>query len=379
MDIANIAAGTLIDGRYRVTRPLGNGGMSVVYQAHDEQLSRDVALKLFRPATVERDDERRRHAEVKILATLEHPTLVTLFDARLDADPAYLTTEFVGGEDLGARLRSGALPADDLIPLTASLADALAFMHQAGVVHRDVKPANILLLHEPPPSAPFAKLADFGISRLVDGSRSTVAGSVLGTAAYLSPEQASGRAAGPPSDIYSLGLVLIECVSGAMAFPGSAAESAVARLSRRPDIPADLPRDWRTLLTGMTERDPADRPTAAELFRSTATLNTPGLTVPEAGASDGDDASDAKTLLLPSASSLLPSASSTDAVRPHHRRRVVAITVAALAALIVVIVVITVIWSLPHSSVGPVVASPYPSVSGGLGQHLAQLQRSVTP
>ena len=103
VDIASIAPGTLIDGRYRVREPLGAGGMSVVYRAHDEQLGREVALKLFRPATVDRDDERRRQAEVTILATLEHPTLVTLFDARLDAEPPYLTTEFVSGEDLGAR------------------------------------------------------------------------------------------------------------------------------------------------------------------------------------------------------------------------------------------------------------------------------------
>jgi len=407
VDIANIAAGTLIDGRYRVTRPLGSGGMSVVYQAHDEQLGRDVALKLFRPATVERDDERRRQAEVKILATLEHPTLVTLFDARLDADPAYLTTEFVGGEDLGARLRAGVLPTEDLIPLTTALADALAFMHQAGVVHRDVKPANVLLLHEPPPSAPFAKLADFGISRLVDGSRSTVVGSVLGTAAYLSPEQASGRSVGPPSDIYSLGLVLIECVSGTVAFPGNAVESAVARLSRRPDIPDSLPGDWHELLTRMTEQDPADRPTAAELFRSIATLDIPAA-ASRGATSDASDPGDAKTLLLPSASSadavteLLvdpapvpiprgrsesaapaastapqPVASAAARRSPARRRLVVGITLAALAALIVVVAVI---WSLPHSSpAGPVVASPYPSVSGGLGQHLAELQRSVTP
>jgi len=421
VDIASIAPGTLIDDRYRVKELLGTGGMSVVYHAHDEQLGREVALKLFRPSTVDRDDERRRQAEVKILATLEHPTLVTLFDARLDAEPAYLTTEFVGGDDLGARLRAGALPTGDLIPLAAAMSDALAFMHRGGVVHRDVKPANILLPSDPAPSAPFAKLADFGISRLVDGGRSTATGSVIGTAAYLSPEQASGRTVGPPSDIYSLGLVLIECISGTRPFPGSAVESAVARLTRPPDIPEGLPHDWQTLLSGMTQQDPSHRPTAAELLRSTATLSTPGRVAPVGDASDAKEAGDAKTLLLPSASSTdaaterLSDAAAADAVtellvdgasvgaprapsaaaastagetpapmlraggapRPRRRGLVVAITVAAFVALIVVIAVI---WSMPRSSsAGPVVASPYPSVSGGLGQHLAELQRSVTP
>ena len=407
MDIESIAPGTLIDDRYRVMGPLGTGGMSVVYHAHDEQLGRDVALKMFRPATVDLDDDRRRRGEVRVLATLEHPTLVTLFDARLDAEPAYLTTEFVDGDDLGARLRAGALPTDDVIPLTAAIADALAFMHERGVVHRDVKPANILLPRDPSPSAPFAKLADFGIARLVDGSRSTATGSVIGTAAYLSPEQAGGRAAGPPSDIYSLGLVLIECVSGAMPFSGSALESAVARLTRRPDIPEGLPHDWRALLERMTEQDPSDRPTAEEVFRSSATLSTPS---PVATGDDPPESDDnAKTLLMPAVSAadavterlvgaapaailLAPPAplaapraraprptppAGAPARPPRRRRLAIGVTVAALVMLIAVIAVI---WSLPHgSSATPSVGSPYPTVSGRLGEHLAELQRSVSP
>ena len=407
MDITRIAPGTLIDDRYQVRGRLGTGGMSVVYHAHDEKLGREVALKMFRSSMVDLDDERRRRGEVRVLATLEHPTLVTLFDARLDDDPPYLTTEFVDGDDLGARLRAGALPADELIPLTAAISDALAFMHQRGVVHRDVKPANILLPRDPLPSAPFAKLADFGIARLVDGCRSTATGSVIGTAAYLSPEQADGRDAGPPSDIYSLGLVLIECVSGAVPFPGSAAESAVARLTRKPDVPEGLPDGWRSLLSRMTEQDPSDRPTAAEVFRSSATLSTPSPVAEEHDPPDAEE--DAKTLLLPAVSAAdavterlvgaAPSATQHQPPSPVAPPRVraprpapaagaptrtrtryglvIGITVAALATLIVVIAVV---WSLPHgSSAAPGVATPYPSVSGDLGQHLAELQRSVAP
>jgi len=393
VDITSMAPGTLIDDRYRVRGTLGTGGMSVVYLAHDEQLGREVALKMFRPAMVDLDDERRRRGEVRVLATLEHPTLVTLFDARLDSDPPYLTTEFVDGDDLGARLRAGALPADDLVPLTAAISDALAFMHQRGVVHRDVKPANILLPRDPSPSAPFAKLADFGIARLMDGSRSTATGSVIGTAAYLSPEQAGGREAGPPSDIYSLGLVLIECASGAMPFPGSAAESAVARLTRSPEVPESLPRGWQSLLARMTERDPSDRPTAEEVFESSATLGTPNaktLLLPAASAADAVTerlvgAAPSATRHAPPSGVVparvrVPRPTSVDGAptrTPGRRRLAIGIAVAALATLIVVIAVI---WSLPHgTSAAPSHGASYPAVSGDLGDHLAELQRSVAP
>jgi hypothetical protein len=243
------------------------------------------------------------------------------------------------------------------------------------------------------PSAPFAKLADFGIARLVDGSRSTATGSVIGTAAYLSPEQAGGRDAGPPSDIYSLGLVLIECVSGAVPFPGSAAESAVARLTRRPDVPEGLPDGWRSLLARMTEQDPSDRPTAAEVFSSSATLTAPNpktLLLPAVSAADA-----VTERLVGAAPSAIqhqppspvapprvraprpaPAAGAPTGTRTRYGL-VIGITVAALATLIVVIAVV---WSLPHgSSAAAGVATPYPSVSGDLGQHLAELQRSVAP
>jgi len=387
-----MAPGTLVDERYRVRGRLGAGGMSVVYRAHDEQLGREVALKMFRPAMVDLDDDRRRRGEVRVLATLQHPKVVTLFDARLDGDLPYLTTEFVDGDDLGERLRAGVLPADDLVPLTAAISDALAFMHERGVVHRDVKPANILLPRDPSPSAPFAKLADFGIARLVDGSRSTATGTVIGTAAYLSPEQAGGREAGPPSDIYSLGLVLIECVSGAMPFPGSAAESAAARLTRSPDVPESLPHDWRSLLARMTERDPSDRPTAAEVFGSSATLGAPyakTLILPAVPAADDvterlvGPAPSATRVALPSpvapprVSAPQPTAVAGALRRTPGRRLAIGIATAALAALVVVIAVV---WSLPHSTTAaPSQGTSYPTVSGDLGDHLAELQRSVAP
>jgi hypothetical protein len=150
--------------------------------------------------------------------------------------------------------------------MAATLAEGLHFIHDRGVVHRDVKPANVLLAPSPIPGRPpVAKLSDFGIARLVESDRVTSTGTFVGTAQYLSPEQARGEPVGPPSDIYSLGLTLLEAVTGATSFPGSAIESATARLARDPVVPGSLGYGWKSLLTAMTNRNPAARPTALDV------------------------------------------------------------------------------------------------------------------
>jgi len=144
--------------------------------------------------------------------------------------------------------------------LACALAAALAHVHEGGFVHRDVKPANILLDHGSEP-----RLADFGIARALDGTVATATGAVAGTAAYLAPEQVRGETVGPAADVYALGLVLIEARTGRREYPGAMVESATARLYRRPVVPPRLPRDLAALLYAMTDPDPAARPSAADV------------------------------------------------------------------------------------------------------------------
>lgn len=249
-------------GRYRVTGTLGHGGMASVYRAVDEQLGREVAVKVFRIGPVDRGERARAEAEIQTLATLRAPELVTLYDAALDDvdGDSYLVMELVPGSDLATRLREGPLDPATAARLGAQVADGLAAVHAQGIVHRDVKPANVLLESD----GRHVKLADFGIALLRDASRVTGTGTVMGTAAYLAPEQVLAKEITGKADVYSLGLVLLECMTGRQPFPGSAVESATARLTRSPEIDRQLPTAWRTLLHVMTAQDPAERPTAAE-------------------------------------------------------------------------------------------------------------------
>ncbi|ROP72488.1 serine/threonine-protein kinase [Curtobacterium sp. PhB115] len=249
-------------GRYRVTGTLGHGGMASVYRAVDEQLGREVAVKVFRIGPVDHGERARAEAEIQTLATLRSPALVTLYDAALDDvdGDSYLVMELVPGSDLATRLREGALDPATAARVGAQVADGLAAVHAQGIVHRDVKPANVLLESD----GSHVKLADFGIALLRDASRVTGTGTVMGTAAYLAPEQVLAQEITGKADVYALGLVLLECLTGTRPFPGSAVESATARLTRGPAIDQHLPTAWRTLLHVMTSQDPADRPSAAE-------------------------------------------------------------------------------------------------------------------
>lgn len=249
-------------GRYRVTGTLGHGGMASVYRAVDEQLGREVAVKVFRMGSVDHGERARAEAEIQVLAGLRSPSLVTLYDAALDdADgDSYLVMELVPGSDLATRLGEGPLDRATTARVGAQIADGLAAVHAQGIVHRDVKPANVLLESD----GSHVKLADFGIALLRDAARVTGTGAVMGTAAYLAPEQVTAQAISGKSDVYALGLVLLEALTGTRPFPGSAIESATARLMRSPEIDPHLPTAWRTLLHVMTATDPAERPTAAE-------------------------------------------------------------------------------------------------------------------
>lgn len=252
----------LIGGRYRVTGTLGHGGMASVYRAVDEQLGREVAVKLFRIGPVDHGERARAEAEIHVLAGLRSPNLVTLFDAALDTDDgdSFLVMELVPGSDLATRLREGPLDPTTTARVGAQVAEGLAAVHAQGIVHRDVKPANVLLEQD----GEHVKLADFGIALLRDAARVTGTGTVIGTAAYLAPEQVLGQPVTGEADVYALGLMLLEALTGKQAFPGSAVEAATARLARAPEIDQHLPTAWRTLLHVMTAQHPGDRPSATE-------------------------------------------------------------------------------------------------------------------
>ncbi len=255
----------LLGGRYRIGQLIGRGGMAEVYRATDERLGREVAVKLFRPGVAAVEDLRRVRSEIRTLATLAHPGLVTLHDAADgdDGTPAYLVLELVRGSDLGALIRTGALSSAESVALVREVASTLAYIHARGIVHRDIKPENVLVARGED-GALHAKLADLGIARILGDSRLTEAGAVIGTAAYLSPEQVMGEEVGTEADVYALGLVLLEALTGRPAYEGGKLEQALARVNRPPEIPDWLDDADAVLIEDMTARDPADRPSARD-------------------------------------------------------------------------------------------------------------------
>src|SRR5579863_188129 len=248
----------LLSGRYRIERLLGQGGMADVYRAVDTADGTAVAVKVVRSA--DPGLAQRLATEAKTLATLRHEGLVRLLDAGVHEGHAYLVMELVEGPTLAARLRRGALSPARTAVLGRTLSGALAYVHERGIVHRDVKPGNVLL-----GPGPRARLADFGIARLADAASLTATGTTLGTAAYMAPEQLEHHAVGPSADVWALGMILLECLTGRRVFEGTATEVVARRLAGPVPLPPDLPATWRLLFEGMLTADPARRPTASHV------------------------------------------------------------------------------------------------------------------
>ncbi len=260
--------GVALEGRYRLDRKIAVGGMGEVWVAHDIALARDVAVKVLReefagdPGFLERFRTEARNA-----ARLAHPNIAQPYDYGEVEGSGFIVMELVPGEPMSDLLaREPVLPLDRLLPILAQTARALHAAHVAGVVHRDVKPGNILL----GPSGR-VKITDFGVSLATNQISLTATGMVMGTAQYLSPEQALGRPATPSSDIYSLGVVAYEALAGKRPFTGdSAVDIAVAHVNRPvPPLPRRVDGEMATLVMRMLAKDVAERPrSAASLART---------------------------------------------------------------------------------------------------------------
>lgn len=270
----------MVLGRYRLRRRLGTGAFATVWSARDERLDREVAVKIL---PRERIQGGRFEREARAAARLAHPGIVTLYEAAVDDEGAYLVSELVQGATLDELLGAGRLSDRDVIRIGIALCDALSHAHAQGVIHRDVKPSNILIPERPTTSAQLARLTDFGVARVIGGESLTRTGDVIGTAAYMSPEQAQGLPASPAADLFSLALVLYEALSGVNPLRNTVgARRAGAYLPplrrQRRDLPREVGRAIDLALRPrVSERGQLDELRAALVFAVGRVGDEPGI------------------------------------------------------------------------------------------------------
>jgi serine/threonine protein kinase len=292
-----------IAGRYRLDEMLGRGGMSEVWAATDTELGRRVALKLLAPDA----DTARFEREARAVASLGHPNITQLYDYGQEDGRPYMVLEYLPGGTLEERLQDGRpLPDRETMQIAAELAAGLAHAHSRDVVHRDLKPANVLFDEEGR-----AKLADFGIARMAAGEGTlTEAGTVLGTAAYISPEQAAGAPASAASDVYSFGVMLFRMLTGRLPFEATNPMDLVA-LHRDAEPPPvtqfrdDAPAVLESTATAALAKDPAGRPGDGAALLAALGVSA-GYTAPSRGRAFAD----------PDATSVLPVAAAAVATAP---------------------------------------------------------------
>ena len=249
-------------GRYRILGELGRGAMGVVYRAEDPSLDRVVALKTISLADTDEDRksyEKRFLLEAKAAGKLTHPNIVTIFDYGEEEDLAYMAMELLEGSDLRTRLRQGEIPPLEAVEIALQVADGLGFAHETGVVHRDIKPGNIMLLERGA-----VKIMDFGIARMRHADHKTSTGMVLGTPRYMSPEQIAGQPVDQRSDIFSLGTVLYEMLTRTMLFAGDDVNQIAHNLATAEPVPPSrsnpaIPQIVDFITARALKKDPAVR------------------------------------------------------------------------------------------------------------------------
>jgi len=281
-----LSPGVQLSGRYRLEKRIAGGGMGDVWRGTDEVLGRTIAVKVMLPALLEEPGFAERfRGEARTMANINHPGVVDVYDYGTDDGTAYLVMEYIEGDALATTLaRVGRLTPGRTMALVAQAADALHAAHEKGIVHRDVKPGNLLVR----PNGTLV-LTDFGIARSALVGHLTVAGSVLGTASYISPEQAAGGVATPASDVYALGVVAYQCLAGRRPFEGDTPLEIAMKHVREvpPPLPTDTPPVVRSIVERAMAKDPPARwASAAQLAtvarQAAASLSTP--TAPAAGA-----------------------------------------------------------------------------------------------
>ncbi|HEU4643930.1 MAG TPA: serine/threonine-protein kinase [Burkholderiales bacterium] len=248
-------------GRYRILGELGRGAMGVVYEAEDPSLDRVVALKTISLVDAEgrKEYEKRFMLEAKAAGKLTHPNIVTIYDYGEEEDIAYLAMELLQGQDLRTRIRQGAMPPMEAVEIALQVADGLGFAHEFGVVHRDVKPGNIMLLERGA-----VKIMDFGIARMRFSEHKTSTGMVLGTPRYMSPEQISGQPVDQRSDIFSLGTVLYEMLTQTSLFAGQDVNQIAHNVATTEPAPPsrahpELPQMLDFIVARALKKDPSVR------------------------------------------------------------------------------------------------------------------------
>src|SRR5690349_16859452 len=266
-ELTAVLPAPLVLGRYRLGARLGAGGFGTVYAAMDERLRREVAVKVIPGG--DGWDRARGQREAFAAARLDHPGVVGVFDAGEDGRARYLVSELVHGETLDRLSAAGALSDRDVLRIGLALCSALEHAHERGVVHRDVKPQNVIIPEAPRSAAGVAKLADFGVAHLAGDEPLTRTGDVVGTLAYMAPEQAAGQRVDERADLYSLALVLYEALAGSnpvrAGSPAATARRVGTVLPPLARSRGDLPEELTTAIDAGLRPDPAERGTIAEL------------------------------------------------------------------------------------------------------------------